>query len=94
MKKETFFKHHPRRGAVAGRSPKGMGVAIKIDEKDPRWADIYDESESPVEAMRQFKKYFLGIEAQPKQRRKRRTQVEWTIEVEKIKDRKWPRVPA
>ncbi len=88
MTKETFLRLIQGEARWPGKAQDIWNQAINMDEKDPRWKLIYDESQSPVEAMRQFNKYFFGIEVQPKQRPKRRTQVErWTIEVEKIKDR-------
>jgi len=88
MTKETFLRLIQGEARWPGKAQDIWNQAINMDEKDPRWKLIYDESQSPVEAMRQFNKYFFGIEVQPKQRPKRRTQVErWTIEVEKVKAR-------
>lgn len=60
---------------------------MQIDEKDPRWAHIYDESESPAEVIRQFAKYF-EIPTTPRStvRPARRTQAQrWTEAIEKAK---------
>jgi len=88
MTKENFLRLIQGEAHYQREAIEAWDQAHKIDAQDPRWKYIYDESESPVEAIRQFNKYFFGIEVQPKQRPKRRTQVErWTTEIEKIKDR-------
>lgn len=88
MTKETFLTLIQGEARWPGKAQEAWNQALALDDQDPRWKLIYDESESPVEAIRQFDKYFFGIEAQPKQRPKKRTQVErWTAEVEKAKAR-------
>lgn len=88
MKKDTFLNLIQGEAHCPGKAQEAWGQAIKIDDEDPRWKLIYDESYSPVEVVRQFNKYFFGVEEVRKPRPKRRTQVErWTAEIEKIKTR-------
>ena len=85
MTKDAFLNRIQGAARGSANTRKIWEIAIKIDEKDERWSCIYDESESPAEAIRQFCKCFeIPTVARP--RKTRRTQVErWTKAIEKAK---------
>ena len=86
MMKETFLRLIQGEARWPGNAQKVWEHAMKIDESDPRWQYIYDESESPAECIRQFCKYFEIPTVARKVTKARRTQVErWTEAIEKAK---------
>lgn len=61
MKKETFLSLIQQTACMGGQAQEVWDHAIGIDERDPRWKGIYDESQSVEEHIRQFCREF-GIE--------------------------------
>jgi len=88
VEKETFLTIIQGQARWPGEAQRVWEQAIKIDETDTRWSLIYDESESPAEVIRQYCKYFEGIEVAKRPRRPRKTEVEiWSKRLETAKAR-------
>lgn len=88
MEKETFLAIIQGQARWPGEAQRVWEQAIKIDEADARWSLIYDESESPAEVIRQYLKYFEGVEMTKRPRRPRKTEVEiWSKRLEVAKAR-------
>ena len=76
MEKETFLTIIQGQARWPGQAQKIWEHAIKVDEKDTRWAGIYDESESPEEVMRQYCREFGITYQKPARNRKSVIKVE------------------
>lgn len=87
MTKDTFLNTIKGEARIPGQGMEIWDHAIKMDDNDPRWRHIYDESQSPNELLRQYCKHF-GLEYRKPAKRKKVSQVErWAAEVEKVKAR-------